>query len=153
MQSCKLCECGRRVQNLTRRPLAIRCSCGAVVELAAAESAGAAESPRLSEPVRESDVAGRESWARLHSYPAENWHAWQPAAAEAWFWESWMPTVPLGCDCRRHWLPLLEQYPPPFFSAAAFAAWAVARHNDVSARLGKPTWTYAQAADLYGYCR
>jgi hypothetical protein len=94
---------------------------------------------------------GRRAWAALHRYPADHWSTWDPAAAERWYREEWLLMVPRYCDCVGHWLQLVERHPPCFASAREFAAWTVERHSDVSERLGRPRWSFGQAAAAWGY--
>lgn len=81
---------------------------------------------------------GRKLWAELHGYKQSG--DWSPREARRWL-KSWTSRVPnYSCNCRNHWRSIVRKNPPDFSSNQAFAAWAVARHNDVNDRLGKPQY-------------
>ncbi|AJF98037.1 erv-family thiol oxidoreductase [Pandoravirus inopinatum] len=69
--------------------------------------------------------------------------------------------VLLPCaECRGHFAALLDAHPPEVAARSgrqAFARWTVDAHNAVNARLGKPLFTYDQAARRYArgnlHCR
>jgi hypothetical protein len=55
-------------------------------------------------------------------------------------------------ECRGHFSALLEAHPPEIAAQQGregFARWTVDAHNAVNARLGKPLFTYDQAARRY----
>ena len=81
--------------------------------------------------VRSKEDQGRYAWKLLHGEenPTRDWYV------------EWLREVPAyDCACADEWADLTRKNPPDFSSAEAFKAWAVARHNDVNRRLGKPQW-------------
>jgi len=57
-----------------------------------------------------------------------------------------------GCaDCKNHYDALLQALPPRLGSRQEFFEWSVDAHNQVNARLGKPTMTYDQATLLHQF--
>ena len=56
----------------------------------------------------------------------------------------------LPCDaCQEHYQEEIVRRPADTRSQATLSAWLVDLHNRVNARLNKPTFSYAQAAQLY----
>ena len=56
----------------------------------------------------------------------------------------------LPCDtCQEHYQEEVSSHPPDTRSQATLSAWLVDLHNRVNARLGKPHFTYNQAAAAY----
>lgn len=51
--------------------------------------------------------------------------------------------------CKPHWIALVAEHPPDFASAETFFAWTVARHNEVSRRIGRPELPLGEARALY----
>lgn len=87
----------------------------------------------------------RAMWAELH---ARAFNAADLSSEREWL-EKFAQRVPCG-ECRRHWRELVKLHPPDLSSPDAYFAWTVARHNDVSRRLGKPEWTVEQVRAHYG---
>lgn len=87
---------------------------------------------------------GPRLWAELHRRP---W-AFDLATEEAWIRDTFTPQL-TACACRKNWLAALQSTPPDLTSPEAYFAWSVDRHNEVNARLGKPTLTLAEALAIW----
>jgi len=88
-------------------------------------------------------------WVSLHKYAVDNANNWDTEAAKAWF-DLWCDGIPeYSCNCKEKWLLIVESRPPVFNDPRSFFKWAWARHNDVSATIGKPPITFEQAVELY----
>lgn len=99
------------------------------------------------------DVVGPPLWRSLHAitfaYPQQATPE-HTAAAVALF-DALVPLFP--CDkCRPHLAAELKRHPVAEVAGGreTFARWLVDLHNRVNARLGKPQWTFEQAATEYG---
>ena len=56
----------------------------------------------------------------------------------------------LPCDdCKTHYAAWIQARPVPRDSRENLARWVVDLHNDVNARLGKPSWSYEKSAAFY----
>ncbi len=53
------------------------------------------------------------------------------------------------CRCKEHWTKIVKQNPPKFGPNGEYFAWSVHCHNQVSQRLGKPTYTVEEAKAFY----
>lgn len=50
-------------------------------------------------------------------------------------------------SCKREFEAYVELYPPPInANYGSLFRWSVDAHNSVNCRLGKPMWTYTEAA-------
>lgn len=88
-------------------------------------------------------------WISLHRYAVDNANNWDAEAAKAWF-DTWCEGIPeYSCNCKAKWSLIVESRPPVFDSPQSFFKWTWARHNDVSATIGKPPITLEQAVELY----
>jgi len=116
--------CGRQFPNAV---LPIHCSCG--VTTAAEHVATLAN-----------------HWIALHAYPVDNWNTWSTGEAEKWY-EAWCEAIPsYGCGCKAKWERITERRPVDLTGPREFFVWAWARHNDVSAILGKAPISLCDAA-------
>jgi hypothetical protein len=93
---------------------------------------------------------GPAAWKFLHTvtfaYP-HNPSLEQQRAADAMF--SSLGAL-LPCDrCKDHYQNEFALHPPDTRNGATLSAWLVDLHNRVNARLGKPQFSYAQAAKTY----
>lgn len=93
---------------------------------------------------------GNSAWKLLHTilsrYPEE------PTTKEKQYLqmyiESFAQVYPCG-DCARHFIKLLEQYPPQLNSRKNAALWGCSIHNRVNARLGKAHYDCAHVLEAY----
>ena len=53
------------------------------------------------------------------------------------------------CRCKEDWMKIVRANPPRFGKNGEYFAWTVFCHNEVSKRLGKPTYTVEQAKAFY----
>ena len=53
------------------------------------------------------------------------------------------------CRCKEDWMKIVRANPPRFGKNGEYFAWTVHCHNEVSKRLGKPTYTVEQAKAFY----
>jgi hypothetical protein len=83
---------------------------------------------------------GSALWARMHTATAPDQAFVDGITAE----------IPCG-SCRAEWMAMLGRTPADFTSLDAFRQWAVDRHNEVNARIGKPLVTYAAAAARWNW--
>lgn len=90
-------------------------------------------------------ASARPPFAGAHLWAA--WHrralSWPGGDDTAWVNREVLLRLPCG-ECSRHAKAYLADH-PPYFTAADYFAWTVAFHNAVNARLGRPTWTVAEA--------
>jgi hypothetical protein len=86
-------------------------------------------------------------WAKLHE--------WAKTAdlADAAKWLDGFQTQihNYSCQCRTHWLAMVQRTPPRTASHAALQRWTLDRHNEVNKRLGKPEMAYEEAAARWGW--
>ena len=139
--SITVCQCGHRIY--TNSVLSIPCpKCGAVVSCDPSK-------PSHNVARRRSAYRYRPShWLPLHSYPVDNWYAWDIALAIAWYSE-WLKGLPCG-NCKQNWEEYTASCPPDFDSPRAFLDWSIAAHNHVSREhSGRPTMDAKPAADLW----
>lgn len=95
---------------------------------------------------------GRQLWHELHSYALNYPVVPTPRdriAAQIWLGRFLQRVVTAeraspGCHCARHWQQILKRLPPNVSGRAAFGNWAVAAHNEVNHRLGKPFYETAR---------
>lgn len=84
-------------------------------------------------------LRGPALWEQLHTW-AMKLDAGKPTA---WL-NNFYAKIPCG-DCRQHFDAVVKALPPDFSSTEAMFARTVDWHNAVNARLGKPTFTVAEA--------
>ena len=53
------------------------------------------------------------------------------------------------CRCKEDWMKIVRANPPRFGKNGEYFAWTVHCHNEVSKRLGKPTYTVEEAKSFY----
>ena len=53
------------------------------------------------------------------------------------------------CRCKEDWMKIVRANPPRFGKNGEYFAWTVHCHNEVSKRLGKPTYTVEEAKAFY----
>src|SRR5687767_8695514 len=85
-------------------------------------------------------VQGRKRWEELHRRAL----GWAGGEDAQWLADFAM-RLPCG-ECRTHWFGMLKRTPPDW---ANYFAWAVARHNEVNRRLGKPEITEGEARKIW----
>lgn len=86
------------------------------------------------------DGQGERLWAELHQHqsPTTDWLA------------SYGNRIPCG-PCKSHWVELVRDHPATFSPLRAWRAWTVEAHNRVNMRIGKPAFSFAQAAARWGW--
>lgn len=84
---------------------------------------------------------GNAAWKLLHTILAR--YPEQPVESEKVYLkryiESFAQVYPCG-DCARHFIKLLNKYPPQIGSRKSAAMWGCFIHNKVNERLGKPEY-------------
>lgn len=89
---------------------------------------------------------GASEWEALHRRALA--YAGDETAEIVWL-NRMAKRLPCG-SCRAHWQALVAKHPPDLSSADAYWRWTVDRHNDVSQRLGKPSFTLDAARERWG---
>jgi hypothetical protein len=127
-----ICDCGMDLSGIAG---VVNCRCGRIVF-----SDGVDKVVRRMPVVNVTvDDAGRTAWKALHDYADSQ--EWNPVEARQWYRHVWTPMIPRYCGCVTHWKEITDKLPPDFSSREAFRAWAIAAHNEVNKRLGKPVWS------------
>jgi hypothetical protein len=89
--------------------------------------------PMKGSPYAGTGYDGREKWAEIHTYALVDRPT--PQMRSVWLSE-FADSLPCG-DCKRGWKALVKANPLPLTaSPEEFFRWTVARHNEVSAKLG-----------------
>jgi hypothetical protein len=89
---------------------------------------------------RANATLGQQGWFELHPRALL-----VPTGTDDSAWlEAFGRRVPCG-DCRTHWLEMLARTPPGWGLGFDYFAWTVARHNEVSLRIGRAEITLAAA--------
>ena len=60
-----------------------------------------------------------------------------------------IPKFNATCRCRENWMKIVRANPPRFGKNGEYFAWTVLCHNEVSKKLGKPTYTVEEAKAFY----
>lgn len=56
--------------------------------------------------------------------------------------------IPCG-SCRKHYISIIQQTPPPYHSEEEMIAWGFSVHNAVNEKLGKPVLAHEQLFQKY----
>lgn len=119
---------------------------------AAAAAAVVVDTPFMPKMANETLKAelGNAAWKLLHTilarYP-EQPNQKERLHLEQYIW-SFAQVYPCG-DCARHFILLLEKYPPQTNSRKNAAMWGCFIHNQVNRRLGKPDYDCSTVLEDY----
>lgn len=158
------CSCGRRLANLSARPVDSTCACGLAYSLApnpeSVERATASfdlTPPGLtymfckcgyfasSSVTQEITCPLCNNVLLVRSKEDQGRFAWAElhsctTPTPEWY-EWWLTLVPsYNCACQDNWREITTQNPPPLGDLVAFRQWAIDMHNHVNEKLGKPQW-------------